>query len=173
MGSFLKKLDSVVYHIEKILIVCALIVMALVIFLQVVLRVLNTGLPWAEELARYLMIWAGLMGASIATKQRRHLKIDVLPRILPPEGRARAIVMRLASLISAGFCFFLVKVGYELVTHSLKTGRTSTSMDLPIWIVQLAIPVTTFVIACRFLGQTFGEIQEESEVEKLVEKEKE
>jgi len=173
MKTFLKKLDDLVYHLEKILIVCALVAMAFVVFLQVVLRVFNTGFPWAEELARYLMIWAGFMGAGIATKQRRHLKIDVLPRLLSSNKGAKAIVIRLASLISAAFCFFLVKVGYEFVAHSLKTGRTSTSMGLPIWIVQLAIPITALVIACRFLGQTFGEIQPETEVERLLERENE
>jgi TRAP-type C4-dicarboxylate transport system permease small subunit len=173
MKTFLKRLDIFIYQLEKVLIVCALIVMALVVFLQVVLRAFNMGFPWAEELARYLMIWAGFMGASIATKQRRHLKIDVLPRLLSSNGRAKAIVIRLASLISAVFCFFLVKVGYEFVVHSVNTGRTSTSMGLPIWVVQLAIPITTVVIACRFLGQTFGEIQQESDVERLLEKENE
>lgn len=173
MTIFLKKLDIIIYHVERILIVCALVVMALVVFLQVVLRAFNTGFPWAEELARYLMIWAGFMGASIATKQRRHLKIDVLPRLLSSNGRAKAIVVRLASLISAVFCFFLVKVGYEFVAHSLNTGRTSTSMGLPIWIVQLAIPITACVIACRFLAHTFGELQPESEMERLLERENE
>jgi C4-dicarboxylate transporter DctQ subunit len=169
MKTFLKKLDNIVYHIEKILIVCALIVMSLVIFVQVVLRFFSLGFPWAEELARYLMIWAGFMGASIATRQRRHLKLDILPRFLSSNGKARAIIMRLASLISAGFCFFLVKVGYEFVANSFKFGRASTSMELPMWIVQMGIPVTAFVIACRFLGQAFGEIQQESEVDRFLE----
>jgi TRAP-type C4-dicarboxylate transport system permease small subunit len=46
-------------------------------------------------------------------------------------------------------------------------------VGLPIWIVQLAIPITTVVIACRFLSQTFGEIRQESDVERLLEKENE
>ena len=170
MKTWLKQLDTTVYQIEKVLVVCALVIMVLVVFIQVVLRFFDRGFPWAEELARYLMIWAGFLGASIATRQQRHLKIDILPRFLPADGQAKVVVKRMASLISAGFCFFLVKVGYDFVANSFKFGRTSTSLGLPMWIVQLSIPFTTCVIACRFLGQAFDEITEESEVDRLVER---
>jgi C4-dicarboxylate transporter DctQ subunit len=170
MRGFFIQLDTVIYQIERVLLVSALIVMALVVFIQVVLRFFEGGFPWAEELARYLMIWAGFLGASIATRQRRHLKIDILPRFLPDKGKAKAAVMRLASVISAGFCFFLVKVGYDFVSNSFKFGRASSSLGIPIWLVQLSIPLTMFIIACRFLGQAFGELQEEVEFDRLVER---
>ena len=164
------QLDTVIYRIERVLLVSALIVMSLVVFIQVVLRFFDNGFPWAEELARYLMIWAGFLGASIATRQRRHLKIDILPRFLPADSPAKSVVMRLASLISAGFCFFLVKVGYDFVANSAKYGRTSTSLGIPIWLIQLSIPLTMLIIACRFLGQTFGELHEDAEFDRLVER---
>lgn len=171
MKKWLKQLDEVVYRIERVLIVAALTVMALVVFLQVVLRFWDQGFPWAEELARYLMIWAGFLGASIATRQRRHLKVDILSRFLSPDGQAKDLVTRLTSLISAGFCFFLVSVGYEFVANSYKYGRTSSSLKLPIWLVQLSIPLTMFIIACRFLGQAFGDIPEESDIDRILEQE--
>ncbi len=166
----LKKLDDVVYQIEKILIVGALIVMAVIVFIQVVLRFFDMGIPWAEELARYLLVWSGFMGAGIATRQRRHLKVDVLPRLLEKKPHAKAYVMRFASLISAGFSFFLVWLSYDFIANTLRTGRVSNSMKfLPIWVVQLSIPVTLFIMACRFLGQTFGELKEESEIASIIE----
>lgn len=202
LKALLAALDQKVYQLERVLIIGALIVMCLVVALQVTLRLCNEltvylttlsetrpwvggiaslldtlpgGFPWAEELARYLMIWAGFLGASIATRKRRHLKIDILPRFLPPDGQAKTMVERATSLISAGFCFFLVVVGYEFVDNSFRFGRTSATLGfftwkLPIWIVQLSIPLTMFVIACRFLGQAFGEIKPESEIDRLVER---
>ena len=71
MKVLLKQLDDGIYSVEKILIVCALTIMSVVVFLQVLLRFFESGFPWAEELARYLMIWTGFMGASIATKDRK------------------------------------------------------------------------------------------------------
>ena len=170
MRIFFTQLDAVIYKVERVLLVSALIIMSLVVFIQVVLRFFDNGFPWAEELARYLMIWAGFLGASIATRQRRHLKIDILPRFLPADSTAKAIVARAASLISAGFCFFLVKVGYDFVSNSAKFGRTSSSMGVPIWLIQLSIPLTMLIIACRFVGQAFGELHEDAEFDRLVER---
>lgn len=164
MRTFLKKFDDAVYSTERVVIVGALITMTLIIFAQVVLRFFARGFPWAEELARYLMIWSGFLGASIATRQRRHLKVDLLTRFLP-EGRAKALVMRLAALISAGFCFFLVGLGTQFVLNSFRGGRVSSSMGLPIWLVQLSIPLTVLIIACRFLGQAFGELKTTTEID--------
>ena len=138
--------------------------------MQVVLRFFNRGFPRAEELARYLMIWAGFLGASLATKQKRHLKVDVLPRLLTRTGQV--IVFRLAALISAGFCFFLVNIGYTFVANAFKFGRVSTALGLPIWIVQLGIPLTSLVMACRFLGQALGDIPEDLSIPNIVEMEK-
>lgn len=170
MKVFLKHCDTVVYQVERVVLVTALIVMALVVFVQVVLRFFDNGFPWAEELARYLMIWAGFLGASIATRQRRHLKIDLLPRLLPDDSAAKRLVMRAASLVSAGFCLFLVKVGYDFVANSAKFGRTSTSLGIPIWLIQLSIPLTMLIMALRFTGQAFGELHEDNEFDRLVER---
>jgi C4-dicarboxylate transporter, DctQ subunit len=171
--AFFARMDEIVYQVERVLIVLALVVMCVVVFLQVVLRFFDQGFPWAEELARYLMIWAGFLGASIATRHRRHLKIDILPRFLETNSAARSVVLRLAALVSAGFCFFLVKVGYDFVANSLKFGRTSTSMGVPIWIIQLSIPLTTLIMACRFTGHVFGDLREEADIDRLLEKEPE
>ncbi|MCA2013599.1 TRAP transporter small permease [Cereibacter sphaeroides] len=49
----------------------ALALLVSVVFLQVVARyVFASPPPWTEELARYCMIWAGLMGATLSFKRR-------------------------------------------------------------------------------------------------------
>lgn len=170
MSAWFKKIDDAMYQAEQVLIVCALSVMTIVVFVQVTLRVLHMrGFPWAEELARYLMIWSGFLGASIATRQRRHLKIDILTRFLP-DGQVKTLILRLAALISAGFCFFLTFVGYEFVANSFKGGRVSSSMGVPMWIIQAGIPLTSAIIACRFVGQACGDVKESSEIDHFFER---
>ncbi|NVM57446.1 MAG: TRAP transporter small permease subunit, partial [Desulfobacterales bacterium] len=52
-------------------------------FLQIVLRdFFSTGLLWADPLLKNLVIWVGLVGASIATREDKHITIDVIPRVL-------------------------------------------------------------------------------------------
>ncbi|MCA9771515.1 MAG: TRAP transporter small permease [Myxococcales bacterium] len=158
MEALLRKIDDAVCVAERWFITGAFVTMVALIFTQVILRyVFNTGLHWAEELARYLLIYAGFLGASIATKDRRHIVIDALPRAFPPGSPAVAFLGMLSNLISAGFCVFLVWVGWDFASRSMEMGRASTSMELPLWIIQAAIPMASAIMAARFTGFAVGE----------------
>ena len=55
--------------------------------LQVIERnVLASGLFWADELMQHMVLWLGFLGASLATREHRHLSIDVLSHFLPARG---------------------------------------------------------------------------------------
>ncbi|MBI4208506.1 MAG: TRAP transporter small permease [Deltaproteobacteria bacterium] len=163
MKQWLSRMDQTLASVEKIIIVTSLVVMTLAVFLQVVLRYgFSVGLPWAEELARYLMIWSGFFGASLATRARRHLKIDFLSRAVRSES-LRSSIQRCALAISGLFCAFFCGLGAILVHHSYVTGRHSPAMEIPIWWVQLSIPLAAGLMALRFVGQTFGELPKQED----------
>ncbi len=170
MINFLKKLDEYWAVVERTFIVLALILMTLVVFIQVVLRyVFDAGIPWAEELTRYLMVWAGFLGGSLATRERRHISIDILPRLLPEGSIIKILAVKFTYLVGAGFCFFLFYVGYSFVSRSMAIGRYSQSMHIPMWIVQMIIPASAMFMGLRFLAHTFGRLEEKKEVEELKE----
>ena len=80
---------------------------------QIGLRVFfGTGLEWAEPVARMGVLWLALLGALGATRERRHIAIDALPRLLPPRlHRAAWAITQLADgsvLRAAG----LVRLGH-------------------------------------------------------------
>jgi TRAP-type C4-dicarboxylate transport system, small permease component len=81
-------------HVDRVLgaVVATLMGLAVVnVLWQVFTRfVLNDPSAFTDELARYLLIWVGLLGSSYATGQRLHLAIDLLPTLLT--GRARQIL---------------------------------------------------------------------------------
>ena len=59
--------------------------------LQIVLRYgFDSGIAWADPLLRVLVLWLGLLGALAATRDRRHITIDVLSRMLPARAKAAA-----------------------------------------------------------------------------------
>ena len=101
---------------------------------------------WTEELARYLMIWVGLIGAAYAAGRGLHLAVDILPNKLT--GR-QAQALRLA----IGTCTLLFAVvalfggGARLVWVMLKLGQTSASLELPLGYVYLAVPISGVLIA--------------------------
>jgi len=73
--------------IEKILMTILgilMIIMVLVIFMQVVLRYgFKSATNWADEVARYCMIWMIFLACAIGYRRHCHIKIDILTRYLP------------------------------------------------------------------------------------------
>ena len=65
--------------------VCLLLLgMTALAFGEVILRnFYDTGLPWAGIYLRQAVLWVALIGASLAASQNRHIKLDVLLKILP------------------------------------------------------------------------------------------
>jgi TRAP-type C4-dicarboxylate transport system permease small subunit len=111
---------------QGVVLVC-MATMSVVIFTQVIFRyVLHSPLPWSEELARYLMIWMGLAGASVALRQGSHVAIHLLVERLP--GGLRTGVFLLAKTVVAIFLFMLIKEGVALA--SFFVSQKSPAMEI-------------------------------------------
>ena len=68
-----QKWDDSLGRIEKFFVAGMLGVMILLAFLQIVLRnVFSSGISWGDPLVRYLVLWVGFIGASLATKESKH-----------------------------------------------------------------------------------------------------
>lgn len=100
---------------------------------------------WTEEMARFLLIWIGILGAAYASGKRMHLAIDILPNKL--EGKARH---RLNILISSLIILFALAVmvigGSRLVYISYILGQTSAALKLPLYLVYAIVPVSGLLV---------------------------
>ena len=80
----MRKLDQwndALGRVEKFFVVVMLSVMILLAFLQIVLRnAFSTGISWGDPIVRYLVLWVAFIGASLATKEEKHITIEVLSR---------------------------------------------------------------------------------------------
>ena len=73
------------HRIEDGLLVIILLSMVLLGFSQIIMRNLfGIGYIWIDPLLRIMVLWVGLLGAVVATRQGKHISVDVLTRILPP-----------------------------------------------------------------------------------------
>ena len=116
---------------------------------QIVLRNLfDSGLSWADPLLRLLVLWVGLAGAMVATRQDRHIAIDVLTRYLPPRWQlaAQVIVDLFAALVSAIVAYHAGR----LMIMDKEAGAIAFAA-VPVWICELIIPLAFGVIAMRYL----------------------
>lgn len=101
---------------------------------------------WTEELARYLMIWVGLIGAAYAAGRRMHLSVDLLPGALTG-NRAHTLRIFIESLVLVFALAALFAGGVRLVWVMLKLGQTSASLQIPLGYVYLAVPISGLLIA--------------------------
>jgi TRAP-type C4-dicarboxylate transport system permease small subunit len=101
--------------------------------------------PWTEELARMLLVWVSLLGASIGFIRKSHLGVDYFVGKL--SDKWQAIVQLAVYLFVAVFsAFVLVYGGSRLVSSTLQNGQPSPALKIEMGYVYLAVPICGFFI---------------------------
>jgi len=161
MTNIARKIDDGIYFVEKILLTTALLIMVVLVFLDVINRhfhLFGNSFVWAKEVARFMMIWVGFIGASIATKHMEHLSVGLRDKLFPP--KILRWIKALANLIATIVTLFFAYLGYRFVMESYQFSDTSLALKFPLWVVQIIIPISLVIIAIRFLGQVVINVQE-------------
>lgn len=147
-GTIGRSVIRTLHHLESGLMTTLMVAMILMAFGQIVLRnIFEVSILWADPFLRHLVLWTGMLGAAMATRDGRHIKMDVLPQLLPPRGKA--ILSALTNLFSAGICCILSWGAVRFVRDELEFGGT-VFLDIPVWIVQLILPAAFVIITVRF-----------------------
>ncbi len=106
-----------------------------------------TGNPssFTDELARYLMIWVGLLGAAYAAGSGLHVAIDVLP--MRASKKTQLLLFRIVRVLVMLFAFSaLVMGGLRLVYISHILGQTSSALNLPLAFLYMVLPISGVLI---------------------------
>jgi TRAP-type C4-dicarboxylate transport system permease small subunit len=149
--SRLKRLASGWLRLEEILLVSLLLLMVLLGFLQIFFRnVISVGLIWIDPLQRHMVLWVALLGASVATRENRHITIDLLQGRLGEKSLAR--IRAAIHFFSAFICFLLIHPALRFIQEEYQVGKT-LALGIPIWVSQSILPVMLTVIGLRFLAR--------------------
>jgi len=101
--------------------------------------------PYTEELARFLLIWIGLLGASYAYRQMMHLGVDVLVQKL--QGTARLWADALVHTLVLVFAVFVMGWGgFRLVLLTLELNQLSAALQIKMGYVYVVIPLSGLLI---------------------------
>lgn len=133
--------------------VALLALMTIDVLLGVFTRyVLGSQLSWTEELARFLLIWIGMLGTAYASGERMHLSIDLLgPSLNATQQRWLQLAVTLAVILFAGAV--LVVGGSRLLYITAKLGQSSAALRLPMTAVYSVVPVSGLLIVWYKLNQ--------------------
>jgi C4-dicarboxylate transporter DctQ subunit len=147
--SFWERLDEIIGRLEKALMVVFLGLMIVMAFAQIALRnFMGIGLPWSESLVRYLVLWVGFIGASLATREGRHITIEVIKLRSSPGGRR--YLAALSQICAAVVCALMTWASVKFVRDDAQIGNRAF-LDLPTWVLETIIPATFAIMSLRFL----------------------
>lgn len=157
----LLRLDAKVQTLEVWLCAACLLVMIVLSFAQVLLRQFRTEtlqpVDWFDLVSRYLVIWVGMLGASLCTAEGRHLAIEALPRVLSPGNRRRAdaVVSFVATGVTAVLCalsyVYLVEVAVPDAGPNDLFKIEALDLKVERWPFLVIVPLGLLVIGWRFL----------------------
>ena len=147
MSKLLRIIDKSLAAVENTLIIILVAVMVLMAFLQVILRNFDAGLLWADIFLRHLVLWVGFIGASLATRDEKHISIDALSRLVPE--RFLPYVKLIVDAVTLVICLVLANAGYQFLGYEIE-ANTILFNDIPAWPFQLIIPAGFALIAFRF-----------------------
>lgn len=145
----LNKLNNWIAHFEDGILVTLVLFMVFMAFLQVILRnVFSVGIVWGEILLRQLVLWVGFIGASLATKNDKHINIDIFKRL--HKGLSKRIISLIVNLVSAFVAAYLAYAGLRFVMME-KEFTTIIFNDIPAWPFQTIIPIGFALMSLRFI----------------------
>ena len=111
-------IENYINKIEAFFLVLSLITMVLLAFLQVVLRnIFSTGFLWADTFLRYLVVWVGFFGAAMATKEERHISIEIFTKFVSQVKKK--IISIITSLFAIIVCYYMVVASLQFLFVSL------------------------------------------------------
>ena len=134
---------------ENLLVALALAALMLLPLIEIVGRKLfHRGLESAAALQQHLVLIIGLLGGMFAARDRRLLALSTLTTFL--KGRWQSFARGFSSAFAAGITVFLCLAAWQLV-QSEKAGGKILAYGIPVWTVQLIMPLGFAVIALRLV----------------------
>lgn len=115
------------------------------------------GLRWATSFSLVLTLWVAFIGASMATHDNLHLKLEAANKALPE--KLRRITGLLAGLVTATLCGLLAYLGvryigakYDEYQISGGLGGRHDSTPIPYFLSFLIVPLAWVLMGARFIG---------------------
>lgn len=108
--------------------------------------IMSSPSSYTDELAGYLLIWVGLLGAAYVAGKREHLAIDLLLQRSSKEQK-----FKLELIISVIVILFAITVlvigGSWLVYTRFFLSVKSSALGMPLGVVYLVLPISGLLIA--------------------------
>jgi TRAP-type C4-dicarboxylate transport system permease small subunit len=116
---------------------------------QILMRNLfDSGFVWIDPLLRVLVLWLGLIGATVATRHNRHIRIDLLSRYF--ERNTHRLIQAVVGQVSAWTCLVIAWYGFDWIRLDY-ADAVSSFAGIPAWTIEIIVPLAFALIGLRYL----------------------
>ena len=148
----MEKMLTALDRILKWALIGLMVGLVLAVTWQVVSRYLFASpSSWTEEVARFLLIWIGTLGAAYAFRENAHIGLDLLPKKLTGAAARRLHWFTVAVIILFAVTVLVIGGG-SLVFLTWDLRQYSAVLGLPISFVYSVIPITGLLIVIYSLA---------------------
>ncbi len=149
-GSSVKKLvKALLDHFESYLCQFLLVFFVVVVFMQIILRFLNSSLPWTEEIARFAFLWFILFGACYATRLCALNRVT-LQFAKAPQSVTNAFLF-LSDVIWLCFSLIMSWKGWQAVMDLREFPYSTPALDWDLGMIYLVFPLSFLLMAIRII----------------------
>lgn len=150
----MKAINTILDRFEEIIVAVTLAVASILTFIEVVLRyIFNSSLGFTHELVIFLLIFTGLIGASIGVRHRIHLGVYIVVKQFP--AKMQKSIRLLCMVLNILFSFIVTYLGFQHIDILKKFGQLSPELLIPLYIPILVIPIAFGLMTIRFIQQLF------------------
>lgn len=137
MMKIIHDIDKVINKILRFIVIIMLSVMSVVVFAQVLFRIVHLSIPWSEELSKYLLIWSTFLGAAICIRKGSLIGLEFLKNSMSEEKQK--MLQTILNLIVCAMLLFLINVGFWAVRRVW--FQITPVLKLSMGLMYAAIPV--------------------------------
>lgn len=112
--------------------------MVVLIFSNVFMRyVLNSGIPWSEEVSIVIVVWFTFISLALGVKHRLHISLCLLPERVSP--RTDFVLAKLTDIVTLFLGFIMVRYGWILVQFTSRSILPATEMPASVMYFPLVL----------------------------------
>lgn len=146
----LTALDDALGWLERVIVAGSVLVMATLMSAHVVgNQLFNRGIPGTYEVTEMLIVVITFVGVGYAARCARHISMSAVYDQLQGRARKTLLIIICAGTGALMFYFAYKSAQYDIVLHD--RGRVSSSLHIPMWTVNLALPIGFTLAGVQYL----------------------
>ena len=144
--------------------VFAVCLMFVTVVVQIIARYVFSSPPvWTEDVARYAMVWTGLLGATLSFKT--HSDAVLMQSVFPEPPHILAFFAKAVQSAAVltfilpviYFCFIGLKGGFSKGYLARQSGLTADTLGIPMVWISVAVPVSMIIILIHLFARWAGD----------------